>query len=62
LSATQTEIRAVLSDLMTLAPTGYAAALHINFTTPAFLFQTYPTDWLAIYSQQGMVMKDPTVL
>lgn len=62
MSATQTEIRAVLSDLMTLAPTGYAAALHINFTTPAFLFQTYPTDWLAIYSQQGMVMKDPTVL
>jgi len=62
LSATQTEIRSVLSDLTHLAPTGYAAALHINFTTPDFLFQTYPADWLAIYSQQGLVMKDPTVL
>lgn len=47
---------------MHFAPTGYAAALHINFTTPDFLFQTYPADWLAIYSQQGLVMKDPTVL
>ncbi|HSG37078.1 MAG TPA: autoinducer binding domain-containing protein [Paracoccaceae bacterium] len=51
-----------MSDLMLLAPTGYAAALHINFTTPDFLFQTYPTVWLAIYSQRGLVMKDPTVL
>jgi len=62
LSATQTEIRSVLSELKQFAPTGYAAALHINFTTPDFLFQTYPADWLAIYSQQGLVMKDPTVL
>lgn len=47
---------------MHFAPTGYAAALHINYTTPDFLFQTYPADWLALYSQRGMVMKDPTVL
>lgn len=47
---------------MQFAPTGYAAALHINFTTPDFLFQTYPADWLAIYSQKGFVMQDPTVL
>jgi len=47
---------------MEFAPTGYADALHINFTTPDFLFQTYPADWLAIYSQKGFVMKDPTVL
>ena len=47
---------------MEFAPTGYAAALHINFTTPDFLFQTYPADWLAIYSQKGFVMQDPTVL
>jgi LuxR family transcriptional regulator len=47
---------------MEFAPTGYAAALHINFTTPDFLFQTYPADWLAIYSQKGFVMQDPKVL
>jgi LuxR family transcriptional regulator len=47
---------------MEFAPTGYAAALHINFTTPDFLFQTYPADWLAIYSQKGFVIQDPTVL
>lgn len=51
-----------MSELKTLAPTGYAAAFHINYTTPTFLFQTYPADWLAHYSQEGLVMKDPTVL
>lgn len=37
-------------------------AFHIRFTTPTYLFQTYPQDWIAKYSQEGLVMQDPTVL
>ena len=36
-------------------------ALHVNFTTPTFLFQTYPKDWIDLYSQRGYLMADPTV-
>ena len=41
---------------------GYAIALHISFTTPRFLFQTYNKDWMDVYSENGLVLKDPTVL
>ena len=36
-------------------------AFHIKFTTPTFLLQSYPADWIAYYSQNGLVMQDPTV-
>ena len=42
-------------------PSGYAIALHIRYTTPAFLFQTYPKEWMEYYSQNGLVLHDPTV-
>jgi len=50
-----------LGTLMALAPSGFAIALHVRFTTPTFLFQTYPKDWIDYYSQNGLVMRDPTV-
>jgi len=43
------------------SPSGFAIAFHIRFTTPDFLFQTYPKAWIDIYSEQGMVMHDPIV-
>lgn len=58
----QDEIKALLVNLKKEAPAGYAVALHIKFTTPTFLFQTYTKDWLDYYSQNGLVMSDPTVL
>lgn len=54
----------ILKSLSTLdgyCPAGYAMALHISFTTPKFLFQTYNRDWMEHYSKHGLVLKDPTV-
>jgi LuxR family transcriptional regulator, quorum-sensing system regulator SdiA len=58
---TQAEIGNIVAELMGLAPTGFAVALHVRFTTPTFLFQTYPKEWIDLYSQNGYVMRDPTV-
>lgn len=54
-------ISPLLSQLDELCPSGYAIALHIHFTTPVFLFQTYEREWIDVYSRKGLVMKDPTV-
>ena len=50
-----------LASLQDLAPAGFAIALHVRFTSPLYLFQTYPDAWLAEYSRDGLVMRDPTV-
>ncbi len=55
------DISAVLSKLMEIAPAGFAVALHIRFTSPAFMFQTYPKGWIEEYSRDGLVAHDPTV-
>jgi len=57
----QQAIQKTLGDLKLLAPTGYALAFQIEFTTPTFLFQTYPKAWISQYSEKGLVMSDPTV-
>jgi LuxR family transcriptional regulator len=54
-------IRGMLEDIQRLCGSGYAIALHIRFTTPRFLFQTYPRRWTDVYSAKGLVMHDPTV-
>ena len=54
-------IREALNDLKVLAPSGYALAFQIEFTTPTFLFQSYPKEWIRQYSEKGLVMSDPTV-
>ncbi len=51
----------LLGDLQFRAQTGYAIALHVRFTTPTYLFQTYPEAWSDHYSNAGLVMQDPTV-
>lgn len=54
-------IAALLEDLDRRSPAGFAIALHVRFTTPTFLFQTYPKRWMDHYSAAGLVMNDPTV-
>jgi LuxR family transcriptional regulator len=61
MSQTQFEISEVLEQLGELAPAGYALGFHIAFTTPKFMFQSYPKPWLDYYSQNGLVMSDPMV-
>lgn len=54
-------IAALLEDLDRCSPAGFAIALHIRFTTPTYLFQTYPRRWMDHYSATGLVVLDPTV-
>ena len=61
MASAQLEISKVLGDLHEMAPAGYAIGLHINYTTPKFMFQTYDKAWLSYYSQNGLLMKDPTL-
>lgn len=56
-----TKISSILTEMQEIAPAGFAIAFHIQFTTPAFLFQTYPKEWINIYNQRGLVMQDPIV-
>jgi LuxR family transcriptional regulator len=51
----------LLGNLQIRAQSGYAIALHVRFTTPTYLFQTYPEAWSDHYSAAGLVMQDPTV-
>lgn len=55
-------VEAVLDKLSDIAPAGFAIALHVKFSTPSFMFQTYPADWMSHYTQNGLVLQDPTVL
>lgn len=55
------EIERIVTALDSQSPSGCAIALHIHFTTPEYLHQTYSKAWSAIYSENGYVMQDPTV-
>ena len=44
-----------------MTPGGFAIALHINFSAPQFLFQTFPQEWVEYYSDQGLQLHDPAV-
>ncbi len=57
----ENDILESLKQLDGLCSAGYAIALHIRYTAPRFLFQTYDSEWMKIYSEQGLVLKDPTV-
>lgn len=50
-----------LALLAHLAPSGFAIAFHVRFTTASFQLQTYPAEWLEVYSKEGLVMQDPIV-
>jgi LuxR family transcriptional regulator, quorum-sensing system regulator SdiA len=54
-------VAALLHDLDQRSPAGCAIALHIRFSAPSYLFQSYPKRWMEQYSGSGLVMHDPTV-
>ncbi len=54
-------ITPLLAELDERCRSGYAIALHIKFTTPTFLFQSYQKEWIDYYSENGLVLHDPTV-
>lgn len=55
------DLSKALGEFKARAASGYALGLHINFTTPAYFFQSYPRAWLDYYSQAGLLLNDPTV-
>lgn len=61
MSSQQLDLSVVLGEFKDRSESGYAMGLHINFTTPAFFFQSYPRPWLEYYSQAGLLVNDPTV-
>lgn len=54
-------IAALLHELDERSPSGFAIALHIRFTTPRYMFQTYAKRWLDQYNSMGMIRDDPVV-
>lgn len=54
-------IALLLEQLKEACPAGYAAAMHIKFTSPKHLFQGYRADWIDYYSKHALVLHDPTV-
>ena len=58
---TQLAISEILGELKELATAGYAIGLQVNYTTPKFMFQSYSKEWLDYYSQNGLLVQDPTV-
>lgn len=50
-----------LHQLTLLAPGGYSIGLHIRFTSPLFMFQTYDQSWQDHYTENGYVLRDPMV-
>ena len=60
MSLTET-VAALLDELNQLSPDGFAVALHIRFTRPTYLFQSYGKPWMDHYSAAGLVIHDPVV-
>ena len=54
-------IAALLHDLDRLSPSGFAIALHITFSAPRYMFQTYAQRWLDRYNAGGLLLRDPVV-
>jgi LuxR family transcriptional regulator len=54
-------IATLLHDLDRRSPAGFAIALHITFSAPRYMFQTYPQRWLERYNAGGLLLRDPVV-
>lgn len=52
---------ATLRRLMDECPTGFAVGIDIRFASPRFFFQSYPQEWIDIYTAEGLLLEDPTV-
>lgn len=57
----KTSIAALLHELDERSPSGCAIALHITFSAPRFMVQTYSKPWLDFYNAKGLLLNDPVV-
>ncbi len=54
-------VAALLHELDARSPAGCAIGLHIRFTAPRYMFQSYPKRWMEQYAGLGLLVNDPTV-
>jgi LuxR family transcriptional regulator len=54
-------VASLLHGLDERSPEGCAIGLHISFTTPRYMFQSYSKRWMDQYSALGLLVQDPTV-
>ena len=54
-------IAGLLEAVDRMSPAGFAIALHIRYSSSAFVFQTYPPKWVEIYNERGYILHDPVV-
>ncbi|MEO8241723.1 MAG: autoinducer binding domain-containing protein [bacterium] len=50
-----------LGKLKAMCDSGFALAVHIRYTRPTLLYQTYSPAWSEDYSEKGYMLSDPTV-
>lgn len=51
-----------LEELGHLAPAGYFIGLHIRFTSPLVIYQTYDQRWIEHYTANAYVLRDPATI
>ncbi len=51
-----------LNLLTEKAPAGYAMGLHMVFNAPKLMLQSYPTEWVNHYEENGFFPSDPTIV
>lgn len=64
MSPPQNKEAAVAGELRRLkgfCDTGFALAIHIRYTRPTILYQTYSREWSDHYSEKGFMLSDPVV-
>lgn len=54
-------VASLLGELGVICDSGYALAVHIRYTRPTLLYQTYAQAWGDHYSEKGYMLVDPTV-
>jgi LuxR family transcriptional regulator len=54
-------VAGLLSELSAICDRGFALAVHIRYTRPTLLYQTYDQAWVDHYSEKGYMLSDPTV-
>ncbi len=50
-----------LRKLDHFATAGYVVGLHIRFTSPLIVFQTYAQEWADHYTKHGYALRDPAI-
>lgn len=50
-----------LGRLNAVSDRGFALAIHIRYTRPTLLYQTYDQAWADHYSEKGLMLSDPVV-